>query len=87
MTLIELPRRHAAPRVFVEAPAGFHRRVARALAALGDLPPGFDLPGLDALSAALIDIASNLDGDADLEPQDGEEERLPLFAFYGLTRA
>lgn len=87
MTLIELPRRRAAPRVFVEAPDGLQRRVKRALAALGDLPDGFDLPGLDALSSALIDLAGNLDGDADLEPQDGEEERLPLFAFYGLPRA
>lgn len=80
MTLIELPRRRAAPRVFVEAQPGLQRRVTRALGALGDLPEGFDLPGLDDLAAALIAIADELDGDPDLEDDElGDEEALPLF--------
>lgn len=82
MTLIELPRRRAAPRVFVEAQPGLQRRVSRALSALGDLPDGFDLPGLDDLSAALIDLADELDGDTDLEDDElGDDEALPLFAW------
>ena len=85
MTLLELPRRRAAPRVFVEAPAGLARRVRRALDALGDLPHELDgLPGLDALGEALIDLGDALDGDADLEPDadsEPEPEDLPLFAF------
>lgn len=87
MTLIELPRRRAAPRTFVEAEPGLHRRVDRALAALGNLPDDIDLPGLDTLAGALIEIADALDGDADLEPEedaDGEEDALPLLAFYQL---
>lgn len=87
MTLIELPRRRAEPRVFVEAGPGLHRRVDRALAALGNLPDDLDLPGLDMLAGALIAIADALDGDCDDEPEedcDAEEERLPLFAFYRL---
>lgn len=89
MTLIELPRRRAAPRVFVEAPDGLQRRVNRALAALGDLPEEIDLPGLGDLAAALIDLADMLDGEANLEPEedcDGEEEALPLFAFAARAR-
>lgn len=80
MTLIELPRRRAAPRVFIEAPAGLHRRVTRALDALGDL----DLPGLPDLADALIALADELDSDPDLEPEEDlgvEEAELPLFAF------
>jgi hypothetical protein len=83
MTLIELPRRRAEPRVFVEAEPGLQRRVTRALNALGDLDLP-DLPGLDDLGAALVSLADELDGDADLEPEgdlDVEEESLPLFAF------
>lgn len=84
MTIIELPRRRDAPRVFIEAPAGLPRRVNRALVALGDLD--LNLPGLDALGAALVAIADELEGDADLEPgaddePESEEEALPLFAF------
>jgi hypothetical protein len=89
MSLLELPRRRAAPRTFIEAPAGLERRVMRALSALGDLPDGFDLPGLEELGAALIELADAMEPDADLEPEedaDGEEERLPLFVFAGLTR-
>jgi hypothetical protein len=84
VTLIELPRRRAAPRTFVEPPAGLQRRVARALAALGDLPDDLDLPGLDALADALIHLADDLDGDSDLEPDADDEivsvDDLPLFA-------
>lgn len=83
MTLIELPRRRAAPRVFVEAQPGLQRRVSRALAALGDLPDDIDLPGLDDLAGALIAIADAIDGDPDFEPEP-EDEPLPLFAFAGL---
>lgn len=90
MTLIELPRRRAAPRVFVEPEPDLSRRVARALSALGDLPEGFDLPGLDDLAAALIDIADELGGDTDLEPdpddepeEDRDECDLPLFVHAG----
>jgi len=67
VTLIELPRRRRAPRTFLEAPPGLHRRISRALDALGDLPEGFDLPGFDDLSQALITIADDLAGDPDLE--------------------
>jgi predicted RNA polymerase sigma factor len=83
MTLIELPRRRDAPRTFVEPPAGLERRVTRALDALGDLPEGFDLPGLPDLAEALIAIADELQGDVDREDEEdrGEDEALPLFAF------
>jgi hypothetical protein len=82
VTLIELPRRRAAPRTFVEPPADLPRRVDRALAALGDLPEGFDLPGLDELAGALIEIADELQADSDLEDDElGDDEALPLFAF------
>jgi hypothetical protein len=83
MTLIELPRRRGAPRAFVEPPAGLERRVNRALDALGDLPEGFDLPGLPDLAEALIAIADELQGDVDREDEEdrGEDEALPLFAF------
>lgn len=76
MTLVELPRRRSAPRSFIEAPPGLQRRVERALSALGDLPDGFDLPGLDELASALIAIADDLEADADLEPEEdcGNEE-------------
>jgi hypothetical protein len=79
MTLLELPRRRAGPRVFLEPPPHLERRVKRALRALGELPHELgDLPGLGALSAALIGLADALDGAPDLEP---EPEDLPLFAF------
>ncbi|WP_363348867.1 hypothetical protein [Methylocystis echinoides] len=83
MTLIELPRRRGAPRAFVEPPAGLERRVNRALDALGDLPEGLDLPGLEDLAGALIAIADELQGDVDIEPDEdcAEDEALPLFAF------
>ncbi len=84
MTIIELPSRRAAPRIFVEAPAGLERRVKRALRALGDLPNELDdLPGLQPLAAALIDLTDALDGDADLEPDADDEiltvDDLPLW--------
>ena len=87
MTMIELPRRRAEPRMFVEADPGLHRHVDRALAALGNLPEDLELPGLDMLAGALIEIADALERDADLEPEDdadGEEEALPLLAFHQL---
>jgi hypothetical protein len=87
--LIELPRRRAEPRTFVEPAPDLHRRVSRALDALGDLPESFDLPGLPELAGALIELADELAGDPDDEPEedcDGEEERLPLLAYGGLTR-
>ena len=82
MTLIELPRRRAAPRVFVEPPADLPRRVDRALEALGDLPGELlELPGLDALADALIEIADAMQGDVDLEDDEtGDDDALPLFA-------
>lgn len=89
MTLIQLPQRRGFPRTFVEPPAGLERRISRALDALGNLPEGFDLPGLDSLSSALIELADKLAGDPDDEPEedcDGEEEQLPLFAAAGLLR-
>jgi hypothetical protein len=82
VSLIELPRRRASPRVFIEPAPGLRRRLTRALNALGDLE--LELPGLDALSDALISLADELEGDANFEPEDdceGEEEGLPLFAF------
>jgi hypothetical protein len=89
VTLIELPRARRAPRVFVETPPGPQRTVTRALNALGDLPEGFDLPGLDALSGALIALADEIDGDTDFEhdadlepdPDDADACDLPLFSF------
>jgi hypothetical protein len=87
MTLLELPRRRSARRVFMEPPPGLGRRVARALNALGELPDELDLPGREDLAAALIDLADALDGDADLEPEIDEDEEgadealLPLFAY------
>jgi hypothetical protein len=89
VTLIELPRRRAAPRTFVEPLPDLHRRVDRALKALGDLPDEIDLPGRADLSAALIDLADAIEPDADLEPEedsDAEEEALPLLAVAGLLR-
>jgi hypothetical protein len=86
VTLIALPRRRGAPRVFVEPPHGLERRITRALSALGDLD--LPLPGLDELADALIALADELEGDADTEPEEdcnGEEEGLPLFAAAGLT--
>jgi hypothetical protein len=84
VTLIELPRRRPAPRVFVEASAGLQRRVSRAISALGDLPDDLALPGLDELADALIAIADDLDGDADSDPDADDEivslDDLPLFA-------
>jgi len=68
VTLLELPRRRAEPRVFVDPPPDLPRRIERALAAIGDLPAELEsLPGLDELSACLITIADELDGDPDLE--------------------
>lgn len=88
MTLIQLPLRRGQPRTFVEPPAGLERRVQRALGALGDLPEDLgDLPGLDDLAGALIELADELAGDPDLEDNElGEDEALPLFAFAGITR-
>jgi hypothetical protein len=87
VSLIELPRRRAEPRVFIEPPAGMERRINRALHALGDLD--IDLPGLDELSASLIELADALDGDADNEPDEDDEivavDDLPLFAAARLT--
>jgi len=84
MSLIELPRRRAAPRTFIEAPEGMERRVSRALDALGNLPDDLDLPGLDELSASLIELADAIEPDADCEPDDDDEivaiDDLPLFA-------
>ncbi len=84
MSLIELPPRRGDLRCFIEPPHGLGGRVQRALQALSDLPDGLDLPGLDDLSAALIEIADTREPDPDLEPEedcDGEEERLPLFGW------
>ncbi|CAJ0885440.1 hypothetical protein AMST5_03615 [freshwater sediment metagenome] len=87
MTLIELPRRKAEPRIFVQPAPDLHRRVSRALKALDGLPEGLELPGLDDLADALISIADELEGDADLEDDElGDEEAFPLFSFAGLTR-
>lgn len=84
--MIMLPQRRGSPKIFVEPPAGLERRVSRALDALGDLDLP-DLPGLPELGAALIELANELAGDADLEDDElGDEEALPLFAFAGLTR-
>lgn len=68
MTIIELPRRRGAPRIFVDAPADLERRIDRAIDALGDLDL-HDLPGLDELASALIELADDLDGDADDEAE------------------
>ncbi len=85
MTLIELPRRRDAPRVFVEPMHGLERRVQRALRALGD-PDDIDLPGLPELAAALIEIADELQDDPDTEDDElGDDEALPLFAFAERT--
>lgn len=94
MTLLELPRRRAEPRVFLEPPHGLARRVRKALVALGDLPHELDgLPGLDVLGAALVAVADAFDDDPDLEPDaddepepfepdaDFEPKQLPLFPF------
>ena len=82
MSLIEFPRRKAAPRLFIEPPQDMERRVSRALDALGDLPEGVELPGLIELADALIAIADELAGDTDLEDDElGDDEALPLFAF------
>jgi hypothetical protein len=87
VTLIELPRRRDMPRVFVEPAPDLARRVKRALAGLGNLPDELDLPGLPELGAALIAIADDLAGDADLEDDElGDDEALPLFAHAGLIR-
>jgi hypothetical protein len=45
MTLLELPRRRSARRVFVEPEPGLSRRVTRVRDALGELPEELDLPG------------------------------------------
>ncbi|WP_159726156.1 hypothetical protein [Methylosinus sp. Ce-a6] len=69
--IIEFPSRRPAPRLFVEPPADLGRRIARALDALGNLPDEFaSLPGLAEIADALIKIADDLEGDADLEPDD-----------------
>lgn len=88
MILIELPRRRRAPRVFVEPAGDLPRRVDRALIALGELPDELDeLPGLRDLADALIALADQLAGDADLEPEDDADgdEALPLFAYANHT--
>jgi hypothetical protein len=74
MTLVELPRRRSAPRVFVEPEPDLGRRVSRALDALGALPDELNLPGRNALAEALIALADALDSDPDLEGDDGEPE-------------
>jgi hypothetical protein len=89
VSVIELPRRRDAPRTFVETPPDLARRVKRALSGLGNLPDELELPGREELADALIAIADELEGDADLEAEedlDGEDENLPLLAFAGLTR-
>lgn len=69
--MIELPRHHG-PRVFLEPGEDLPRRIDRALDALGELPDELDgLPGFRDLADALIALADDLDGDADLE-LDGE---------------
>ncbi len=73
MTLIELPARRGTARTFIEPPPGLHRRVSRALSALGNLPDDLDLPGLGDLADALIALADELEGDADLEPDADHE--------------
>jgi hypothetical protein len=74
MSLVELPRRRSAPRVFVEPAPDLGRRVSRALDALGDLPDELELPGRGALAEALIALADALDGDPDIEGDDDEAE-------------
>ena len=87
MSLIELPRRKAAPRFFIEPPEDMERRVSRALEALGNLPEGIHLPGLIELADALICIADELACDTDLEEDElGDDEALPLFAFASGNR-
>jgi hypothetical protein len=87
VTLVELPSRRPGPRLFVEPEPGFQRRVERALKALGDLPDDLDLPGLDDLADALIALADEIEGDADLEDEEAAEvEALPLLAHAGLLR-
>jgi hypothetical protein len=87
MTLIELPRRRAQPRTFVEPSPDLARRVKRALSGLGNLPDELELPGRAELADALIAIADELQGAVDLEDDElGDEDAFPLFAFAGLTR-
>lgn len=76
MSLIELPRRKREARTFVEAPPGLQRRVNRALTALGELPDDLDLPGLDDLAGALIELADAIDGDKglNLNPRSIEDD-------------
>ncbi len=91
MTIIELPRRRQAPRLFFEAAPGLLRRVDRALVALGNLPPELDdLPGLGAVAHALVELLDFLEGDTDLEPDCDDEvvsvDDLPLFAAAATRR-
>jgi hypothetical protein len=90
VTLVELPQRKGDPRVFIEPPdPDVLARLKRAHRALGDLSDDFaDLPGLDELGAALIEILDELEARAeDLEDDElGDVEPLPLFAHAGLTR-
>jgi hypothetical protein len=86
--MIELPRRRDEPRTFVEPDPDVVARLKRAHRALGDLTDDFsDLPGLDELGAALVEILDEIEAGAeDIEDDElGDDEALPLFASAGLT--
>lgn len=77
--IVEFPRRNGAPRNFAEVDPDVVARLKRAHRALGDLTDDFaDLPGLDELGAALVEILDELEGDPDLEDDElGDDEALP----------
>jgi hypothetical protein len=86
--MIELPRRRDEPRTFVEPDADVLARLKRAHTALGNLTDDFaDLPGLDELGAALVEILDELEAQTeDCEDDElGDDEALPLFASAGIT--
>ncbi len=91
MSLVQLPTRRGACRVFAEVDPSLAPRVKRALNALDALPECLgDLPGYGPLSESLIAIADSLEGDPDLEPDHDDEvvsvDDLPLFAFVARAR-